>query len=160
MLLTPLIWMIFFSSDFRYTVRCGNSAGVGGIGEYFLWNSSTPTTEAISRRQNSLRALLIVPSGNLWYSCIFWFVIVFFSKIIVIYYAICDKMISLKKLTTINWIYSRELYAIPLSQRVALLKETNMKPRWARDGGCVQARMRRIGTITKADYNAKYWNSD
>ena len=30
----------------------------------------TPTIDARSRRQNSRRALVIVPPGNLWYSCI------------------------------------------------------------------------------------------
>ena len=30
-------------------MRSGNSAGDGGIGEYFSWNSGTPTIDARSR---------------------------------------------------------------------------------------------------------------
>ena len=53
-----------------YYSRSGNSAVNGWIGEYFSRNSDTPTINARLRRQNSRRALVIVPPDNFWYSCI------------------------------------------------------------------------------------------
>ena len=48
----------------RDTVRSGNSASDGGIGEYFSRNSGIPTIDVRSHRQNSRYALVIVPPGN------------------------------------------------------------------------------------------------
>ena len=47
------------------TARSGNNAGDGGDRGEFSLNSSTSTIDARSRRQNSRRALVIVPPDNL-----------------------------------------------------------------------------------------------
>ena len=48
------------------SVSSGNSAGNGGIGEYFSRTQVPLTNDACPRRQNSRRALVIVrPRNNL-----------------------------------------------------------------------------------------------